>query len=167
MDFITGLPKSKGREVIWVVIDRFSRYGHFLALSHPILAKSLSQVFFDHVFRLHGLPESIVSDKDILFLSEFWQTLFKISGTRFNLNTAYPPHSDGSTERVNQCLEQYLRSMTHQNPENWASWLATAEWWYNTTFNTALEATPFQVVYGVNPRHLAWNTRTHTNLQCL
>lgn len=148
MDFITGLPKSKGSEVIWVIVDRFSRYGHFLALSHPITAKGLAMVFFEQIYRLHGMPESIVSDRDSLFLSEFWQALFKLSGTRLHLSTAYHPQSDGSTERVNQCLEQYLRSMTSQNPKNWSTWLGPAEWWYNTTFHTTLNTTPYQVVYG-------------------
>ncbi|KAL8123831.1 hypothetical protein AgCh_011723 [Apium graveolens] len=95
MDFITGLPKSQGFEVIWVVVDRFSRYAHFLALQHPISAKSLAHTFFDHIYRLHGLPESIVSDRDSLFLSEFWRDLFKICGTKLCMSTAYHPQSDG------------------------------------------------------------------------
>lgn len=167
MDFITGLPKSKGFEVIWVLVDRFSRYGHFLPLSHPISAKGLASVFFEQIYRLHGLPETIVSDRDSLFLSEFWQSLFKLSGTRLHMSTAYHPQSDGSTERVNQCLEQYLRSMTSETPKNWAMWLPSAEWWYNTTFHTTLQATPYQIVYGTKPRHLPWQSRAHTNLHSL
>ena len=167
MDFITGLPKSKGNEVIWVVVDRFSRYSHFIALAHPVSAKSLALIFFEQIYKLHGLPETIVSDRDSLFLSEFWQNLFKLSGTRLNFSTAYHPQSDGSTERVNQCLEQYLRNMTSEVPKNWSAWLAAAEWWYNTTFHTTLNSTPFQVVYGMKPRHLAWQERSHTNISSL
>lgn len=167
MDFITGLPKSKGFEVIWVVVDRFGRYAHFIPLNHPISAKGLAQTFFEQIYRLHGLPESIVSDRDSLFLSEFWQTLFKISGTRLCMSTTYHPLSDGCTERVNQCLKQYLRSMTSQIPKNWATWLVSAEWWYNTTFHSTLEATPFQVVYGTKPRHMAGQERTHNNISSL
>lgn len=167
MDFITGLPKSQGYEVIWVVVDRFSRYAHFVGLQHPISAKSLAMSFFDQIYRLHGLPESIVSDRESLFLSEFWQTLFKIAGTRLCMSTAYHPQSDGCTERVNQCLEQYLRSMTSQVPKKWASWLTAAEWWYNTTFHTTLDSTPYQIVYGVQPRHLPWLHRNHTNISSL
>lgn len=167
MDFITGLPKSLGFEVIWVVVDRFSRYAHFLALQHPISAKNLAQTFFEHIYKLHGLPESIVSDRDSLFLSEFWQNLFKISGTRLCMSTAYHPQSDGCTERVNQCLEQYLRSMTSQVPKNWASWLPAAEWWYNTTFHTTLQTSPFEIVYGIKPRYLPGQDRVHTNISSL
>lgn len=104
MDFITGLPKSKGFEVIWVVVDRFSRYAHFIALTHPISAKGLAQIFFEQI-KLHGIPETIVSDRDSLFLNEFWQTLFKISGTKLCMSSAYHPQSNGCTQRVNQCLE--------------------------------------------------------------
>lgn len=167
MDFITGLPKSQGFEVIWVVVDRFSRYAHFVALQHPISAKGLAQTFFDNIYKLHGLPESIVSDRDSLFLSEFWQNLFKICGTRLCMSTAYHPQSDGCTERVNQCLEQYLRGMSSQVPKKWAGWLSAAEWWYNTTFHSTLQTTPFQVVYGVHPRHLPGVERGHTNISTL
>lgn len=163
MDFITGLPKSLGFEVIWVVVDRFSRY----ALHHPISAKNLAQTFFDQIYKLHGLPESIVSDMDSLFLSEFWQQLFKLSGTRLCMSTAYHPQSDGCTERVNQCLEQYLRSMTSQAPKHWASWLPAAEWWYNTSFHTTLQSTPFEVVYGTKPRCIPGQNRVHTNISSL
>lgn len=150
-------------------MDRFSRYGHFLALSHPISisAKGLAMIFFEQIHRLHRMPDSIVSDKDSLFVSEFRQNLFKLSSTRLHLSTAYHPQSDGSTERVNQCLEQYLRAMTSQNPENWAAWLALVEWWYNTTFHTAVNTTPYQVVYGTKPKHLAWQDKAHTNLHSL
>lgn len=91
MGFITGLLKSLGFEVIWVVVDRFSRYAHFLALQHHISIKTLAQTFFDHIYKLHGLLESIVSDRDSLFLNEFWQNLFKISGTRLCMSKTYHP----------------------------------------------------------------------------
>lgn len=97
MDFITGLPNSRGFKVIWVITDRFSRYSHFFPLIHPISAKSRSTLFFENVFKLHGMPSSIVSDRDPIFISEFWKTLFKLVGTRLHLSTSYHPQSDGST----------------------------------------------------------------------
>ncbi|KAL8124037.1 hypothetical protein AgCh_011882 [Apium graveolens] len=101
-----------------------------------------------------------------------WQMILGVEwltqlGTRLHLSTAYHPQSDGSTERVNQCLEQYLRGMTSQNPKELASWLAPAEWWYNTPYHTTLNTTPYHIMYGNKPRHLAWLTRKHTNLNSL
>lgn len=122
MDFITRVPKFKGSKS-----KAFHRYGHFIALTHLFSGKGLAQIFFEQIYRLHGLPSTIVSDRDNIFLSKFLQTLIKIVGTRLNMSTASHPQSDGSTERVNQCLEQYLRSMTSHNPKNWSSWLPTAE----------------------------------------
>jgi len=95
MDFIEGLPKSHGKEVIWVVVDRLSKYAHFVALSHPYSAKTMAQAYMDSIFRLHGLPKSIVSDRDTIFLSTFWQSLFTTLGVDFHLSSAYHPKSDG------------------------------------------------------------------------
>jgi hypothetical protein len=81
MDFITGLPKSGNKSVIMVVVDRLSKYAHFCALQHPFTASTVAQIFMDQVFKLHGMPHSIVSDRDPTFTNNFWQELFKIQGT--------------------------------------------------------------------------------------
>lgn len=81
MDFITGLPKSEGYTIIWVIVDRFTKFGHFIPLQHPIEAKILAQLFLDNIAKLHGIPQTIVSDRDPLFLSQFWRELFKLLGT--------------------------------------------------------------------------------------
>lgn len=94
MDFIEGLTKSKGKSVVPVVVDRFSKYAHFLALQHPFNAVKMAKVFFDNVFKLHGLPRTIVSDRDQIFLGEFWQELFRWQGASFNLSS-YHHHIDG------------------------------------------------------------------------
>jgi len=78
MDFIEGLPKSQGREVILVVVDRFSKYADFIALSHPYTAEVATQAYLDNIYKHHGLPRSIVSDRDTIFLSSFWQALFSV-----------------------------------------------------------------------------------------
>lgn len=113
MDFITGLPKSKGYDVIMVVVDRFTKYSHFVPLSHPFKASDVAQSFMDSVYKLHGLPNNIISDRDPIFTSRFWRELMAKLEIQLNMSTAYHPQTDGQTEKVNQCLENYLRSMVH------------------------------------------------------
>lgn len=91
MDFITGLPKSEGYTIIWVIVDRFTKFGHFIPLQHLIEAKILAQLFLDNIAKLHGIPQTIVSDRDPLFLSQFWRELFKLLGTQLNFSTSYHP----------------------------------------------------------------------------
>ncbi|KAL5723866.1 hypothetical protein ACHQM5_007208 [Ranunculus cassubicifolius] len=153
MDFIEGLPRSEGRDVILVVVDRMTKYSHFLALSHPFTAIQVAKLFLDNIYKLHGLPASIVSDRDKVFLSKFWQSLFKSLGTSLHHSTAYHPQSDGQTERTNACLEQYLRCMTHDKPTSWTKWLPLAEFWFNTNYHSSLKMSPFKALYGYSPPH--------------
>jgi hypothetical protein len=155
MDFIEGLPKSQSKDVILVVVDRLSKYAHFIALSHPYNASDIAQLFLDNVFKLHGLPKVILIDRDPIFTSTIWQSLFKAMGVQLHLTSAYHPQTDGQTERVNQCLENYLRCMCFASPKRWHHWLSLAEWWYNTSFHTSLGMTPFQALYGFLPPMVA------------
>ncbi|OMO84555.1 reverse transcriptase [Corchorus capsularis] len=151
MDFIEGLPKYFGKDTILVVVDRLSKSAHFLALSHPFSAISIAQIFMENVYKLHGMPQSIVSDRDKIFVSKFWQELFKQLGSSLKLSTAYHPQTDGQTEVVNRCLESYLRCMCHESPKEWSKWLHLAEWWYNTTFHSSIQTTPYEAMYGQSP----------------
>jgi transposase InsO family protein len=151
LDFVEGLPKSEGKDVILVVVDRFTKYAHFIPLSHPYTVKQVADLFQENIARLHGQPSVIVSDRDRVFTRGLWQDLFKAMGVKLHLSSAYHPQTDGQTERVNQCLEGYLRCMAFDNPKKWMSWLSSAEWWYNTSYHTSLKMSPFQALYGFPP----------------
>jgi hypothetical protein len=151
MDFIEGLPKSEGCTVILVIVDRFTKYAHFVALKHPFSAKTIAKVVFDNVVKLHGLPKTMVSDRDKVLTSTFWSELFAMIGTQILLSSAYHPQTDGQTEQVNQCLEMYLRCVVHEDPKQWKSWLSQAEFWYNSSHHSSLDCSPFRTVYGHEP----------------
>jgi transposase InsO family protein len=154
MDFIEGLPKFAGANCILVVVDKFARFGHFIALAHPYTAHSMASAFLNTIYRFHGLPTSIVSDRDPVFTSWFWQSLFKLAVITLNLSSAYHPHNDGQIERVNQFLETFLRCFVPACPKKWKEWLCTAEFWYNNCFHSALRHSPFEALYGRQPRTL-------------
>lgn len=153
MDFVEGLPKSGNANAILVVVDKFTKYSHFLPLHHPFTTASVAKMFMDQVYRLHGLPCAIVSNRDRVFTGNFWQSLFKLTGTELRLSTAYHLQTDGQTKRVNQCLETYLRCFVHACPTKWSQWLSLAEFSYNSSFHSSLGCSPFEVLYGHAPRH--------------
>ncbi|KAL2249963.1 UNVERIFIED_CONTAM: Transposon Ty3-G Gag-Pol polyprotein [Sesamum indicum] len=155
MDFIEGLPKSDGKEAILVIVDRLTKYSDFIALKHPYTTVSIAKIFFYHIYKLHGLPVSIVTDRNKIFTSHFWKELFGLTGVSLDMSTAYHPQTDGQTERVNQCLETYLRCMCHQHPKRWSQWISLAEFWFNTNFHSGLKATPFEALYGYPPNQLS------------
>ena len=130
LDFIEGLPSSRGMNAILVVVDRFTKYGCFLLLRHPLSAQSVAKLFLNQVYKLHGMPASIVSDQDCIFCSAFWKELFRLADVKLQMNSSYHPQMDGQTECVNQCMETFLRYFVHACPSKWSQWLALAEYWY-------------------------------------
>jgi len=117
MDFITNLPSSHGFSTILVVIDRLSKFGHFIALKAYFNSKCVAEAFINHVAKLHGFPKTIVFDRDRVFISSLWQHLFKAQGTTLAMSSAYHPQSDGQTEVLNKTLEMYLRCYVFENPK--------------------------------------------------
>lgn len=105
-----------------------TKYAHFISLSHPYSAFTLAQMFLDQVYKLHGAPVEIISDRDPLFLSNFWKEFLKILKVQQHLSSSYHPQSDGQTEVLNRCLESYLRCMSWEVPKEWNQWLPLAEW---------------------------------------
>jgi hypothetical protein len=119
LDFVEGLLKSKGKDVILVVVDKLTKYAHFIPLSHPYSVQTIAYMFMAHIIKLHGPPASIVSDRDVIFTSKLWKDIFSSFNIKLNYSTTHHPETDGQTERVNQCLEQYLRCMVFQQPKKW------------------------------------------------
>jgi hypothetical protein len=151
MDFVEGFPKINGKSIILTVVDRFSKFTHFIPLGHPYTATSVARAFFSNIIRLHGLPSSIVSDRDLVFTSKFWQELFALAGVKLNLSTMFHPQSDGQSEATSKVIMMYLCYITGDRPRQWLQWLPRAEYCYNTTFHSSLRTTPFSVVYGWDP----------------
>lgn len=152
MDFIEGLPPSERYNSILVVVDKFTKYGHFLPLSHPFTAMQVAQLYMNQVYKLHGLPKAIISDRDRIFTSAIWQRLFRLSDTKLMMSSSYHPQTDGQTECLNQYLEGFLRCTVHSCPRQWSKWISVAEFWYNTSTHSALGKSPFEVLYGYSSR---------------
>jgi transposase InsO family protein len=128
MDFVEGLPKSGGKDTILVVVDRMTKCAHFIALAHPFTAQSIAQLFIDQIIKLHGIPVAIVTDRNNIFTSKLWQDIFKSMKISLQFSTTYHPQTGGQTERVNQCMESYLRCMIFHEPKKWISWLPLAKY---------------------------------------
>lgn len=161
MDFIEGLPLSNGHTVIMVIVHCLSKYAHLVPFKHPFTATTVAKAFVNNVIHLHGIPTSIVSDHDKVFISLFWQPLFQLEGARLCMTSSYHPQSDGQTEVVNRTLEQYLRCFAGDQPHKWLEWISWAEFSYNTTIHSSTKVTPFEAVYDVpTPNLLAYTPGT-------
>ena len=148
MDFITSLPKSEGKSVIMVVVDRLTKYAHFFSLSHPFKSSTIATTFMEIVQNLHGNLNIIVSDKDLIFIGIFCMKLFSCLGTQLAHNSSYHPQYDGKIEIVNKCSEEYICCFVFDKQTQWIKWLPITEWWYNTSFDTASKMTPLMALYG-------------------
>ncbi|KAJ9530991.1 hypothetical protein QJQ45_001002 [Haematococcus lacustris] len=152
MDLITQLPSTAaGHDAIVVFVDRLTKMIHAVPTTTTVSASILARTFFDHVFRLHGLPKVIVSDRDPRFTSTFWTELFRLTGTHLNMSTANHPQTDGQTERANRTLEDMLRNFVSPYHDDWDTHLTAAEFAYNSSTHAATGFTPFHLNSGQEP----------------
>ena len=152
VDFIVELPQSDGHDAIMVVVDSLCKRAHFLPVNTTITAEGSARQFRDNVWKLHGLPSRILSDRGPQFTAEFTTELYRLLGIKPAKTTAYHPQADGQTERVNQELEQYLRLFTSERQDDWVDLLSMAEFQYNNHIHTSTQQTPFLLDCGQHPR---------------
>ncbi|CAI7805937.1 unnamed protein product [Closterium sp. NIES-54] len=152
LDFITGLPStSRGHDSILVVIDKFSKMGHFIPTNATATAEATARLFFDRIITIHGIPATLISDRDPKFTSKFWKELMGLLGTKLAMSSAYHPQIDGQTERINQVVEQLLRTACKDDVSHWDTQLPTLEFAYNNASIAATGKTPFFLYYGREP----------------
>ncbi|MCO5581117.1 hypothetical protein L7F22_034993 [Adiantum nelumboides] len=147
MDFITCLPPSCEFTGIYVVVDRLTKYAHFIPISSPCEAEDIARSFFKFVFKYHGLPCEIISDRDSRFTGNFWSTLFALAGTTLRFSSSYHPETDGQTERVNQILRHYVQL----DQKDWSKFLDIADYSYNSHRHSSTGFSPFELSCGYQP----------------
>ena len=149
MDFVTKLPKTlKGHDTIWVVVDHLTKSAHFLAMRETLPMDKLAKLYVDEIISRHGVPLSIVLDRDSRFTSNFWNGLQTELGTRLKLSTAHHPQTDGQSERTIQTLEDMLRSCVIDFGGSWDSHLPLVEFAYNNSYHSSIGMAPFEALYG-------------------
>ncbi|KAJ9555801.1 hypothetical protein OSB04_010415 [Centaurea solstitialis] len=149
MDFVTKLPRTlRGHDTIWVIVDRLTKSAHFLEMRETLPMDKLAKLYIKEIVRRHGVPLSIVSDRDSRFTSQFWHGLQEGLGTKLKLSTAYHPQTDGQSERTIQTLEDMLRSCVIDFGGNWDTHLPLVEFAYNNSYHSSIGMAPFEALYG-------------------
>nr|AAL79340.1 Putative 22 kDa kafirin cluster; Ty3-Gypsy type [Oryza sativa]AAM48279.1 Putative 22 kDa kafirin cluster; Ty3-Gypsy type [Oryza sativa Japonica Group]AAP53268.1 retrotransposon protein, putative, Ty3-gypsy subclass [Oryza sativa Japonica Group] len=159
MDFVQGLPTTPaGNDSIWVIVDRLTKSTHFLPVKRNFSLKKLAKLYVKEIVSLHGVPVRIVSDRDTRFLSKFWKSLHRAPGTKLDFSTAYHPQTDGQTERVNQIIEDMLRSCILEFKGSWEEFMPLAEFAYNNSYQSSIRMAPYEALYGRKCRTpVCWN----------
>jgi len=146
------LPVVAGKDAVLVVCDRLSKMTHFVAMTEGTSAEGLARLFRDNVWKLHGLPESVVSDRGPQFVAELTKELNRMLGIKTKLSMVFHPQTDEQTERMNQKLEQYLQFFIEHRQKDWPEWLAAAEFAINNKVHMATKVLPFMANYGKEMR---------------
>lgn len=155
MDETSTVTPSGGYDCIWIFVDKLTKMAHFIpAKKEGMTSEKLAHIFFDNIYRLHGLPHKIISDRDPRINNEFWQQLLKKAGARANMSTAGRPETDGQSEvNVRGCIDA-LRAFVNSNRDDWIKYLSAVEFAYNDTVHNSTGYTPFEMNYGKHPRSL-------------
>jgi len=149
MDFVVGMPRTqRHHNAIWVIVDRLTKLAHFLRVKTTFSAEQLAELYIREIVRLHGVPLSIVSDRDSKFTSRFWHGFQSTMGTELDLSTAFHPQTDGQSERTIQTLEDMLRACALDYVGNWDRHLPLAEFAYNNSYHSSIEVAPYEALYG-------------------
>ncbi|GJV54446.1 putative reverse transcriptase domain-containing protein [Tanacetum coccineum] len=149
MDFITKLPKSsQGFDTIWVIVDRLTKSAHFLPIRENDPLDKLARLYLNRIVARHGIPASIICDRDGRFTSNFWRSFQKALGTDISMSTAYHPETDGQSERTIQTLEDMLRACVIDFGKGWVKHLPLAEFSYNNSYHASIKAAPYEALYG-------------------
>ncbi|MCO5579307.1 hypothetical protein L7F22_033162 [Adiantum nelumboides] len=149
MDFVIGLPTVQGSyNSIKVIVDMLTKVSHLIPVKTTFTASDIARIFVKEVFRLHGLPKRIVSDRDTKFTLNFWTSLFQAIGTELRFSIAYHPQTDGQIERVNQVIEDIFRAYCSREPKRWIQFLPLVEYAYNASYHQSIGMTPFCALYG-------------------
>jgi hypothetical protein len=152
VDFVVELPQSNGHDAVMNVVDSVSKRVHFVPTTTTVSALGAARLYLHHVWRHHGLPRAVVSDRGPQFVAEFTKELYRLLGIKLSSSTAYHPQSDGQTERVNMELEQYLRVFVNERQDDWEDLLPLAEFQYNNHVHASTQHTPFMLDTGRHPR---------------
>ena len=155
MDFVIGLLRTRRQhDAIWVIVDRLTKFAHFLLISNDDPLDKLDQLYVEEIVRLHGVPISIVSDQDLIFTSRFWSILQDAMGTRLHFSTAFHPQTDGQLERTIQTLKDMLKACVIEFKGSWATHLSLMEFAYNNSYQSSIGMAPFEALYGQKCRTL-------------
>ena len=149
MDFVTHFPRTQQRhDTVWVIVDRLTKSAHFLAVRMTFALERFCRLYIQEIVRLHGVPVSIVSDRDPRFTAHFWKSFQKAMGTRLTMSTAFHPQTDGQSERTIQVLKDMLRACVLDHKGSWEEHFPLVEFPYNNSYQASIQMTPYEALYG-------------------